>query len=289
MFGECHAHIFMNGFDYRKAVKDHRDRPDKAEIRRALEAYRTHGVAFVRDGGDHFGASLLARRLAPEYGITYLTPGFAIYREGRYGKVVGLSYGNLREYAALVRRLADEGGDFVKIMTTGIMDFQTDRGLTSEPLEREEVREMVHIAHEEGFRVMSHTNGARAVEIAVEAGVDSLEHGNFQDGDSIACMAEHEVVWVPTAVTVRNLIGSGRFSDEVLKSIWKGLEENMRLARKLGVMFALGSDAGACGVFHGQGICEEYQAFQDIFPEDTALEQGLKAGEMRIRKFVRET
>ena len=203
--------------------------------------------------------------------------------------MVGLSYGNLREYAALVRRLADEGGDFVKIMTTGIMDFQTDRGLTSEPLEREEVREMVHIAHEEGFRVMSHTNGARAVEIAVEAGVDSLEHGNFQDGDSIACMAEHEVVWVPTAVTVRNLIGSGRFSDEVLKSIWKGLEENMRLARKLGVMFALGSDAGACGVFHGQGICEEYQAFQDIFPEDTALEQGLKAGEMRIRKFVRET
>jgi len=77
MFGECHAHIFMNGFDYRKAVKDHRDRPDEAEIRRALEAYRTHGVAFVRDGGDHFGASLLARRLAPEYGITYLTPGFA--------------------------------------------------------------------------------------------------------------------------------------------------------------------------------------------------------------------
>ena len=38
---------------------------------------------------------------------------------------------------------------------------------------------MVHIAHEEGFAVMSHTNGCYGVQAAVEAGVDSIEHGNY--------------------------------------------------------------------------------------------------------------
>ena len=287
MFGECHAHIFMNGIDYHKAVQAHQKGPDERCIRQALEAYRMRGVTFVRDGGDHFGASRLAKNLAPEYGITYLTPGFAIYKAGRYGKVAGLPFENMCEYAALVERLAAEGGDFVKIMTTGIMDFQTDDGLTSQPLTREEVREMVHIAHEEGFRVMSHTNGARAVEIAAEAGVDSLEHGNFQDEDSLACLAAHETVWVPTVVTVRNLIGNGRFSDDVLKRIWDGIVKNLRLARKLGVQMALGSDAGAFRVLHGQGICDEYEAFREIFAEDDTILRDLEAGEEKIRKFVR--
>lgn len=285
MFGECHAHLFMNGSDYRRAVAVHRDGPEERTVRRELEEYRRRGVAFIRDGGDHFGVSRLARELAPEYGITYLTPGFAIYKAGHYGRVVGLPFENMEEYAALVRKLDRDGGDFVKIMTTGIMDFQTETGITGEPLKPEEVREMVHIAHEEGFRVMSHTNGAREAEAAARAGVDSLEHGNFQDADSLAALSEHHVVWVPTAVTVRNLIGKGRFSDEVLRAIWKGLAANIRLARRLGVTMALGSDAGAFGVLHGQGIREEYDAFREIFPEDETLDDALRDGESRIRQF----
>ena len=288
MFGECHAHLFMNGSDYRRAVRVHRDGPDEKTVRQELEEYRKRGITFIRDGGDHFGVSRLAGKLAPEYGITYLTPGFAIYKAGHYGRVAGMPFETMKEYAELVRRLAREGGDFVKIMTTGIMDFQTETGITGEPLKPEEVREMVHIAHEEGFRVMSHTNGAREAEAAAEAGVDSLEHGNFQDRDSLEALAEHQVVWVPTAVTVRNLIGKGRFSDEVLKRIWEGLSENIRMARRLGVIMALGSDAGAFGVLHGQGLLDEYAAFREILPEDESLDDMLREGENRIRQFERK-
>ena len=42
-------------------------------------------------------------------------------------------------------------GDFIKVMFSGIMDFDTDGHVTGTPLEREEIREMIHIAHEEGF------------------------------------------------------------------------------------------------------------------------------------------
>ena len=82
MFGECHAHIFMNGINYREAVKCHKDGADEKIIREHLEAYRKAGVNFVRDGGDPYGASVLARKLAPEYGIDYRTPVFAIHKTG---------------------------------------------------------------------------------------------------------------------------------------------------------------------------------------------------------------
>lgn len=287
MFGECHAHIFMNGFDYQGAVKAHEKKPDEDLIRLHLSAYQKAGVTFVRDGGDRFGASLLAREIAPEYGITYITPGFAIHREGCYGKVVGHSYSDLKEYAGLVKQLKDDGGDFVKIMTTGIMDFDTGGKVTGEPLPRYEVKEMVHIAHEEGFKVMSHTNTAQAVIDAAEAGVDSIEHGNYQNMESIRCMKEHDVIWVPTVVTVRNLIGCGRFSDEVLKRIWASQQEGLRMAWNVGVQMVLGSDAGAFMVPHGIGIQDEYRAFSTVLGESEELRKHLIKGEERIREFRR--
>ena len=169
MFGECHAHLFMNGYDYHAAVRAHRDHPDEGVIRKELEAYRDAGVTFVRDGGDHYGVSVLARELAPEYGIRYLTPVFGIFREGHYGRVVGRPFSNLREYAQLVSEVKEQGGDFIKIMTSGIMTFETADGLSEEGLKREDVREMVRIAHESGMKVMSHTNGSRGVIDAAEA------------------------------------------------------------------------------------------------------------------------
>lgn len=55
---------------------------------------------------------------------------------------------------------------------------------------------MIHIAHEEGFAVMAHVNGAGAVKDAVEAGVDSVEHGNFMDEACLQALAESGTVWV---------------------------------------------------------------------------------------------
>lgn len=285
--GECHAHIFMNGIDYHAAVEAHSTGPDEQLVRAVLAEYRRRGVSLIREGGDHYGVSLLAKKLAPEYGITYLSPVTAIFRAGHYGRVVGEPFETMREFASLVRRNAALGADFVKIMTTGIMDFKTPDGVTGERLPAAEIREMVHIAHEEGFRVMSHTNGVRAVMEAAEAGVDSIEHGNFQNEESLQCLRDCGTVYVPTVVTVRNLLGDDRFSHAVIAAIWDGIEKNIRYARKIGVRMALGSDAGAYRVLHGQGIADEYRAFHDILPEDPELDLFLREGEDRIRGFVR--
>ena len=186
MYGELHMHVFMNGCDYKKAVSDNKDKVDTAHVRAVLAAYRDAGITFLRDGGDHYGAGQYARELAPEYGITYLTPIFAIHKEGRYGSVVGKAWRDMREARAYIAEVKAKHGDFIKIMTTGILDFNEYGVISSEELSYDEVRELVNMAHGEGLRVMSHTNGSRAVINAVRAGADSIEHGYYADREALA-------------------------------------------------------------------------------------------------------
>lgn len=283
MLGENHAHIFMNGVNYRQAVKEHEKGPEDSLIRSRLRAYQEKGVSFVRDGGDYLHVSERARELAQEYGIDYRTPIFAIHKKGHYGGIVGRSFDTMKEYAALVDEVKRAKGDFIKIMTTGIMDFDTDGSITGVDLKAQEVKEMVHIAHEEGFAVMAHTNGAQAVKDAVLAGVDSIEHGNYVDEECLCLMADKGTAWVPTITVVKNIIGCGRFSDKVLQSIWEKGKRNIRRGYELGVKLALGSDAGAYLVPHGQGIIDEWNCFLEILEDKDDLIDRLREGEVVIR------
>ena len=288
MFGECHAHVIMDGINYKKAVKRHEQGPDEGIVRKCLETYQRAGVTFVRDGGDALGVSHLAKRLAPEYGIDYRTPVFAIHKNGHYGGIVGRGFDDLKEYHALVKEAGRQGADFIKIMTTGLLDFNNHGMVTGTPLEKEEVREMVHIAHEEGFAVMSHTNGVCGAQAAIEAGVDSLEHGNYMDDETIAMLADSHTVWVPTLVTVRNLMGCGRYDDAVLQPIIESGETSLRRAFRKKVRVALGSDAGAYRVMHGTGIQDEYKAFLEILGDTPEVKKWMEQGEKEIRtRFIR--
>ena len=69
MFGECHAHIIMDGVNYRHAIDMHKNGPDDKIIREHLKAYQERGIVFVRDGGDALGVPARTKELAPEYGI----------------------------------------------------------------------------------------------------------------------------------------------------------------------------------------------------------------------------
>ena len=262
MFGECHAHIFLNGYDYRKAVETQKNGPQDALIRSHLKEYQKRGIRFVRDGGDHYGVSRRTAQLAGEYGIDYRTPVFAIYKEGHYGKIVGKSFSNMK-------------------------DFEDHGKITGTPLSAAEVKEMVHIAHEEGFAVMSHTNGNYGVQAAVEAGVDSIEHANYMDEETLSMLADSRSVWVPTLVTVRNLMDCGRFENEILSSIIRTGEENLKKAFRKKVHVAVGSDAGAFKVLHGKGTEDECRAFFDILGESPEVCAWMEEGEERIRTLFR--
>ena len=267
MLWDCHMHMILDGSDWRSAIRRHQQKPDIPWIRGVLAEYRKQGFVYLRDGGDRWGAGKAARELAGEYGITYRTPLSNLCKKGRYGGFIGENYENYREYAHLVRQHRANGADFIKIMISGLMDFDRFGSLTEPGYPADEIRELVHIAHEEGFAVMAHCNGARTAEAAALAGVDSIEHGAYLDADALGAMAEMGTVWVPTLSTIGNLRFRGRFNEEAVEAILASAMENVRAFAAMGGSLAPGTDAGAWAVPHGSRT--EYALFREALGENT--------------------
>ena len=277
MRADCHMHMILDGVDWRSAIARHAEKVDKSWIRSVLETYRSQGFTYLRDGGDRWGAGKAARDLAADLGIVYRTPLAPLCKKGHYGSFIGQSWADLREYAGLVRQHRQNGADFIKIMISGLLDFDRFGVLTEDGLAAAEIRELIHIAHEEGFSVMAHANGARTVEAAVEAGVDSVEHGGYLDEDALAAMVENGTVWVPTLSTVGNLRGKGRFDEAAVAAIWESAAGNVCRFAALGGLLAPGSDAGAWAVPHDANT--EWALLEGLLGKATGtiLEKGIQA------------
>ena len=277
---DCHMHMVLDGVYWKTAIDRHRQAPREDWVRRVLAAYRARGFTWLRDGGDRWGVGALARSLAPEYGITYRTPLAPLCKKGHYGAFIGLVYEDLGQYAALVRSQKEKGADFIKIMISGLMDFDRFGRLTEEGLPAREIRELVHIAHEEGMAVMAHCNGPETAIPAAEAGVDSVEHGAYYNKETLWALRESGTVWVPTISTVGNLLGKGRFHEAAVARILESLLENIRQFRALGGIIAPGSDAGAWAVPHG---CDtEYDWLQKAGLTQEDLDRGIGAIQSRF-------
>lgn len=288
MFGECHGHIFMNGVNYKEAVLRHKNGVDKEEVKRRLKGYQQAGISFFREGGDYLGVSSYAARIAGDYGIDYRSPVFAIHKKGHYGSIVGLEYETLPEFSALVKKAEKEGADFIKIMFSGLMDFNTYGRITGTGLEFSEMKELVRICHEEGFSVMVHVNGAKTVHDAVMSGVDSVEHGAYMGDEELKLLAARGTVWVPTVAPYGNLIGRGLFDEKTIRAIVAMQMENVRKALLMGVHVALGSDAGAVTVPHVSGLYDEYQYLLEASGGNRAyLDQVLETSEQIIKDRFR--
>ena len=276
MLFDCHMHMVLDGVEWKAAIARHSEAVQEDYIRTILARYQAQGFDYLRDGGDRWGVGAMARALAPEYGITYRTPLANLCKKGRYGGFIGKTYAGFREYADLVRQQRREGADFIKIMISGLMDFDRFGVLSEEGLPEEEIRELIHIAHEEGFAVMAHANGARTVEAAARAGVDSVEHGAYLDADALHAMKENGTVWVPTLSTVGNLRGKGRFHEEAVQAILASALANVRAFADLGGLLAPGTDAGAWAVPHGS--LTEYALFREALGDRTeaVLDAGIR-------------
>ena len=276
MRADCHIHMVLDGVDWKQAIARHEKAVDTAYIRSVLERYRDLGYTWLRDGGDRWGVSQRAAELAAEYGIVYRTPLAPISKAGCYGGFIGEQFADLRAYADLVGQRREQGAHFIKIMISGLMDFDRFGVLTQPGLEKEEIRQLVHIAHEEGFSVMVHANGARVIQAAAEAGVDSVEHGAYADADALWAMKEAGTVWVPTLSTVGNLRGKGRYDEKAVARILDSALENLAAFAEMGGFVAPGTDAGAWAVPHG---CQTEEALLALAGVDAAY---LAAGTARI-------
>ena len=274
MRADCHMHTILDGIDWRSAIARHNPVSDEGWIRNMLKTYQSAGFSYLRDGGDRWGAGAKSRELAPEYGITYRTPLSPLCKAGHYGSFIGEKYENFKEYAALVQKQRKNGADFIKIMISGLMDFDRFGVLTEPGFPAAEIKELIHIAHEEGFSVMAHCNGADTALAAAEAQVDSIEHGAYLNEEALHAMKENGCIWCPTLSAIGNLRGKGRFDEGAVCAILNSAMENVAVFASLGGIIAPGTDAGAWAV--PQGSLTEFELLRDALGEtaDTIMERG---------------
>ena len=287
------------------------------QIKARLTVYKDAGVTFLRDGGDKYGVSIRAKKIAADLGIKYVTPAFPIFKEGHYGAFIGKSFRDFDSFKSLVDEAIEAGADFIKLMASGIADFNNygilldgkekyavveiekitvpvpshddddhdhehehdendnhEHSLEDEleghnfsasvykkdetAIEPELLRDMVEYIHSKGLSVMCHVNGAANIKAAIEAGVDTIEHGLYMDEECAGMLAESDIVWVPTVAPVAALVGCDDIKQDVLKQI---LTEHVKMINRvwyLGGMIALGSDAGCKGAEHAEVIESEY-------------------------------
>lgn len=279
---ECHGHIISDGASYKDSMARHKNGIDEPFIRHNLKLCAQHGISFYRDGGDKLMVSAAAKRLAGEYGIDYRSPIYIIHKSGYYGQMYGRAFDDLKAFARLVKEAKSLGADFIKITASGMLDFNNKGRVSGPSMSYGELREMVNISHGEGFAVMTHVNGSDNMKNALSAGVKSVEHGFWPDRDVIDYFLQTGAVWVPTCAPVHNLIGTGRFPDEVLKNVLEAQRLVLREAYDRGVLIAAGSDCGASMVPHGEGTDDEYEILSAIGIEP---ERGNRAVEEMFRIF----
>lgn len=166
------------------------------------------------------------------------------------GAAIGMT-DNIADGVDEVRKAAREqlrqGADAIKVMAGGGVASPTDR-LESQQYQPDELRAIVQEATAAGTYVLAHAYTPAAIRAAVEAGVRSIEHGNFLDEPTAALMAESGAYLVPTFVTYEKLYEEGRefgFSAEKLAKLdtvlGAGLE-GLRRAVDAGVRIGSGSD-----------------------------------------------
>lgn len=217
------------------------------------------GILTVRDVGSQDGHALHLRQ-AIQLG---LCPGPRILACAR---IVSATSPGCRTFTTMyrpadgcdeIRKAAREqvmmGADFIKLMTTGARSVVLDN---SEPaqLTREEIRTVVEEAHRLGVRVAAHVEGLAGAQIAVEEGVDTIEHGLslHRAPELLDLMAENGQFLVPTLSTFHNVSEdlADKYPCVLVEQAKRQREEayqTLTSAKAAGVRIAMGFDSHPLG------------------------------------------
>ena len=233
------------------------------------------GFTTIRDLGSRTDQVMQSLRRATEEGIVagprVLTSGRTISIIGGHGDVNGfhkhvndvLASGftctGPVECSAKVREASKYGADMIKITATGGVLSQQGRGL-EEHFTSAEMEAIVDTAKLLGLNVAAHAHGARGIEAAAKAGVQTIEHGTYIDEAAAKAMRDNNVTLVPTLMAFQGItrnLGQGFYTpvvEEKIEAVASYAESLIARARDYGVAIAFGTDAG---VFpHGENAGE---------------------------------
>lgn len=288
MIIDSHIHIAQNALFKKKEWNNSTIDSKVKWITEIIRSYKNNSIIGLRDGGDGIFASCIARKIARQEGITYRTPIFAICKKDHYGSFLGRSIYGIEDFKREFDVLKENKLDHLKIILTGIVNFDKFGDVGETAFKYEELEYMVKSAKEYGVPVMVHANGCEGVSEAIKAGVDTIEHGFLISDEELYGMVEKGIIWVPTLAPLGNILYAKdmKFKNQIdiIKETYTLQISNIIKAYEMGVKIALGSDAGAYRVGHADGIIDEIKHFTNIgFSKDTVLKMCLENGAEVLR------
>ena len=166
-----------------------------------------------------------------------------------------------------VREQIKNGADLIKIFASRKEYFDPDgKPIEIPTLTAEETNAVVNEAKRQHVKVACHAIGGEGVRNCVNAGVDSLEHGDDLSDEDVRTMAKNGIYYVPTVYVESR-------PDALYGGRWGKLQQvSFRKAMQAGVKIAFGSDVGPFP--HGEQAIEfEYLVKFGMRPSD-ALRSG---------------
>ena len=272
---DTHVHLMMDGRANAESVQGDSEATlayrAANNLRNALDA----GVTTIRDLGAPASVAIDAREAVAEgtiAGPRVQACGQNVTMTGGHGHWFGREADGPYEVRKAVREQLKKSADAVKCMATG--GVLTTGAKTGAPeLGPDELEALVDAASAKGVPTAAHCHGTQGIKNAVDAGIDSVEHGTFMDEEAAELMVEEGAYWVPTVSALKGIIGN-RDAGIPEQAMAKADDATDRMAvawehaLEHDVDIAMGTDAGTPFNFHEDAAHElAYMVEYGLSPE----------------------
>lgn len=252
---DAHVHLVWDG----SRLDPEGLRAAEGDLKGALRAARHAeqslrcGTTAVRDLGAPAGISLALRDLVREgalRGPRIRAAGQLITMTGGHCHGIGREADGPEGVRKAVREQFKAGADLVKLLATGGV-YAHDEQPGSPQLDLDELRAGVVEARKRGKPVAIHAEGVEGIAAAVEAGPDTIEHGNELTAELAQKMAERGIALCPTLSFFHTVATEGAWAGVPLEYVEKAKRmveasfRALRFARQAGLRLVAGTDSGA--------------------------------------------
>ena len=261
-FFNCHVHImYPVGFG---ANKEFTLMEKAFYAQKHCKEYLQSGVTFIRVVGTEENYDLQIKEAIQNdviQGPHMYCAGKMICMTGGHGWQEGIEADGKDACLKAVRTQLKAGVDLIKMMATGgVMTKGVEPGNAQFTVD--EMKIMVEEAHKAGRKTATHAQGLQGIKNALYAGVDSIEHGCFLDGECLELMKQQNTFLVPTLCAPQCIIDKGVENGVAKYAVDKTLKvkdahvESVKKAYDKGIQIALGTDAGTPFNYHNNTAYE---------------------------------
>src|SRR5436309_1624656 len=260
---DCHDHLAFHGYELvRRWGLDEPQSTRQLRTARVVSQVLASGYTAVRDGGGLDAGFRLAIQEGLITGprlvlsLAIISPiggiGDRISSSGHESPFLhdpSLPVGS-EGVRTRVRTMVRAGADVIKCATTGGASSRAGHGPKDRAFSLDEMNALVDEAHALGRRVMCHAVGGPGLRVAIEARVDSIEHGCYldEDPDLIPMMAERGIFFVPTLTVYEyHRESTAPHVRERARALRSHHIESVNRALAAGVKVVAGTDAGGHG------------------------------------------